>query len=269
MRKFFLTTLTLLVAASAVCFAGKPEVKSQWEGKRVAFLGDSITDANQIGRTNDVYWHLMEDILGIKPYSYAINGHKMNQIVGQAERLEAEHGQDVDAIIVFCGTNDYNGNIPMGEWFTYTQERIPVSGNVEAVRAHRLYNFDDTFKGRINTVMKHLKTHFPTKQIIFLTPIHRAYANFGANNVQPNESYANSIGLYVDEYVQAVKEAANIWAVPVIDLNCISGLFPLMDEHTIYFRNAEKDRLHPNTTGHQRMAYAISYQLLGYPATFD
>ena len=28
------------------------------------------------------------------------------------------------------------------------------------------------------------------------------------------------------------------------------------------------DLLHPNTEGHLRMAYALAYQLLGYPAHF-
>ena len=68
--------------------------------------------------------------------------------------------------------------------------------------------------------------------------------------------------------IQAVREIADVWAVPVIDLASISGLYPLVDEQAHYFRNAETDRLHPNTPGHLRMAWAIAYQLLGYPAGF-
>ena len=264
------TALILILALSSISlFAAQPEIKSQWQGARVAFLGDSITDANQIGRTNDVYWNMMKDILGITPYCYGINGHRMNQIVGQAKKLEAEHGQDVDAIIVFIGTNDYNGSIPMGEWYTITADKTTIGGPTEVVRPHRIFNYDDTFKGRINTVMKHLKTTYPTKQIIFLTPIHRGYATFGQNNIQPDESFSNALGLFIDDYVNAIKEAANIWAVPVIDLNSISGLYPNLPEHEQYFRNSETDHLHPNTEGHKRMAYAISYQLLGYPAKLD
>ncbi len=68
--------------------------------------------------------------------------------------------------------------------------------------------------------------------------------------------------------MQAVRELAYVWAVPVIDLDSISGLYPLVDEQAHYFRNADTDRLHPNTEGHVRMAWAIAYQLLGYPAAF-
>lgn len=107
----------------------------------------------------------------------------------------------------------------------------------------------DTFRGRINIAMSYLKANFPDKQVILLTPIHRGYARFGDNNIQPDESYPNSLGLYADAYVDAVKEAANVWAVPVIDLNSICGLYPNADSHARYFHDARSDRLHPNAEG--------------------
>jgi lysophospholipase L1-like esterase len=91
---------------------------------------------------------------------------------------------------------------------------------------------------------------------------------FSADNIQPPESFANACGLFIEDYIQAVRELADVWAVPVIDLASISGLYPMLDEHAKYFRNADTDRLHPNTEGHWRMAWAIAYQLLGYPADF-
>ena len=159
----------------------------------------------------------------------------------------------------------------MGEWYSYSYEKTIVASSRqprgEVVRKHRELVYDDeTFKGRANTTLRWLKTHYPDKQIIFLTPLHRAYATFGEANIQPPESYANAC--FIDDYVQAVQELANVWAVPVIDLNSISGLYPLLDSQAHYFRNLETDRLHPNTEGHVRMAWAIAYQLLGYPAVF-
>ena len=35
-----------------------------------------------------------------------------------------EHGEEVDAIIVLMGTNDLNAGIPIGEWFTETEEQV-------------------------------------------------------------------------------------------------------------------------------------------------
>ena len=79
--------------------------------------------------------------------------------------------------------------------------------------------------------MDKLKRMFPEKQIILLTPIHRAFATFGAGNIQPEESYPNRLGLYIHDYVEAIKETANVWSVPVIDLNALCGLNPMIEEH--------------------------------------
>ncbi len=267
MKKLF---FVFFAWASLSCAAfAQPEIESQWNGKKVAFLGDSITDERQIGTTNDVFWNNLRSILGIDAYVYGISGHRMDHIVGQGERLEKEHGQDVDAIIVFIGTNDFNGNVPLGEWYTYSYEKTVDDGPREVIRKHRELVFDNsTFKGKSNVVMRWLKSHYPDKQIIFLTPLHRGYARFSDSNIQPPESFANESGYFIDDYISAVKEMADVWAVPVIDLCSISGLYPMEDAQAPYFRNTGTDRLHPGTQGHLRMAYALAYQLLAYPASF-
>lgn len=243
--------------------------RNQWKGKKVAFLGDSITDKVHVGTAKN-YWQFLEELLGLEPLVYGINGHQWIGILGQAEALKAERGDEVDAILIFAGTNDYNSGTPLGEWYSVKEEVVEVSGPKSEVRNRRQLELDEnTFKGRINKVMWYLKTNYPTKQIILLTPIHRGYARFSDNNIQPDESYPNQIGLYVDQYVEVLKEAANVWAVPVIDLNSISGLYPVNDTHTRYFHNEKTDRLHPNADGHYRMAKALMYQLLAYPADFE
>lgn len=243
-------------------------VDSQWKGKKVAFLGDSITDKRHIGTTKN-YWEFLTEMLGIEPYVYAISGRQWDNIDEQAAALKAEHGDDVDAIIIFVGTNDFNAGVPLGEWYTYADTEVLVKGgNTEMRKKRTLEMTDETVRGRINRAMDYLKTHFPTKQMIVLTPIHRAQARFGNGNIQPEEAYPNKIGLYIDDYVEVVKETANVWAVPVIDLNSISGLYPMNDQHARYFHNAESDRLHPNAEGHYRMAKALMYQLLAFPANF-
>ena len=127
---------------------------------------------------------------------------------------------------------------------------------------------DDTFKGRINQAVSLLKSLYPTKQIVLLTPLHRALANFGDRNLQPDESYQNSAGLYINDYIQATLETADVWGIPVINLSALSGLNPMVEEQVPYFINPETDRLHPNTAGHQRMAATLYYQLLTLPVQF-
>lgn len=244
-------------------------VESQWKGKRVAFLGDSITDKKRVGTTK-CYWEYLSELLGLQPLVYGINGNQWNGVLKQAEKLLEEQGDSIDAILIFAGTNDYNAGIPIGEWYVESEVETEVAGPQMEKRKHREpVMSDDTFKGRINKVMDYLKTNFPTKQVILMTPVHRAQARFSDKNIQPDEMFPNKIGVYVEEYVKAIKEAGNVWAVPVIDLNSISGLYPLNDSHIGYFHKADTDRLHPNAEGHWRMAKAIQYQLMSFPASFE
>ena len=215
--------------------SGKTEWKSAWRGRRVAFLGDSITDAHHIGCTSN-YWNYLERDLGIIPLVYGVNGHQWKHLRGQAARLSAEHPDDVDEIVVFAGTNDFNANVPMGAW---------TDG-------------ETSFRGRIASVMDYLQGKYPGVTIWLFTPIHRGYATFGANNVQPDETYANTEGLWIGDYVDVVKEAASKWSnVRLIDLNAESGLYPLFDSHVVFFHNGKTDMLHPNNAGHERLAQAI------------
>lgn len=266
-----LLAITPIFPASASSQPSEPDttvIDNQWKGKKVAFLGDSITDKKHVGTTKN-YWQYLAEMLGITPLVYGINGNQWNGILKQAQTLHGETGTDPDAIIIFAGTNDYNAGIPLGEWYTYSYEETTVKGGGKEIRRKRIADMNpNTFRGRINEAMSYLKHNFPEKQIILMTPIHRAQAQFSNENIQPEEAFPNKLGLYVDEYVNVIKEAANVWAVPVIDLNSICGLYPMFDEHAQYFHDATTDRLHPNANGHYRMAKAIMYQLLAYPANF-
>ena len=287
MKKFAII-VALLCLTLPVVAKSKAEIKSQWQGARVAYLGDSITDKKQVDKgVNDTYWLYLESILGTESLVYGISGHQWHQIPGQADKLIAEHGQNVDAIMIFVGTNDYNASVPIGQWYTEEVVDVEVSGpkgaksGIVTKRLKRTLIMDDkTVCGRINITMSKLKEAYPTKQIILLTPIHRGDAFLTDRNVQPDEMHANGVGEYVDAYIDVIKEAGNVWAVPVIDLNSISGLYPLAESNALYWRRPSleksettggrrKDRLHPNSEGHLRMARVLAYQLLGYPAKFD
>ena len=228
---------------------GAPEIVGSracdWGGKRVAFLGDSITDKQHIGCASN-YWNFLARDLGLVPLVYGVNGHQWKHVYDQATKLFAEHPNDVDAIMVFAGTNDYNANVPLGTW---------TDG-------------ETSFRGRIAAVMDYLTAHYPGTDIWLLTPLHRGYATFGPANVQPDERHANAAGLWIDSYVDVVKEAAAKWgAARLIDLNAESGLYPIFDSYVRYFHDANTDRLHPNTAGHERMAKVIARRLKTCDAT--
>ncbi|MDD3036862.1 SGNH/GDSL hydrolase family protein [Bacteroides sp.] len=243
-----------------------------WQGKRVGYIGDSITDPNCYGDKIKKYWDFLKDWLGITPFVYGISGRQWDDVPRQAGELKNEHGAEIDAIIVLMGTNDFNSGVPIGEWFTEREEQVmAASGETKKMvkRIRRIPIMDkDTYKGRINIGINQLKKLFPDKQIVLLTPLHRSFAEFSERNVQPDESYQNSCGEYIDAYVLAIKEAGNIWGIPVIDFNSKTGINPMIEEQLIYFNDPTFDRLHPNTNGQERMARTLMYQLLSLPAVF-
>ena len=253
----------LAVPAMAQDFSWHP-----WKGARVAYFGDSITDPRNSG-SKKKYWGFLEDWLGITPYVYGRSGRMWNDIPRQAQKLQEEHGDSVDAILIFIGTNDYNSGIPIGEWFEEKEEQVMAGIHEPKHLVDRKHRYplmsDSTYRGRINLAMDCVKRMYPQKQIVLLTPIHRAEFYANEQNWQPREDYTNKCGEYIDAYVESVKEAGNLWAVPVIDLNALCGLFPLMDEMAQFFKSAENDRLHPNDEGHRRMALTLAYQLAALP----
>ncbi|MDD3321304.1 MAG: GDSL-type esterase/lipase family protein [Paludibacter sp.] len=242
-------------------------LNTQWQGKRVAFLGDSMTDKRRVG-TTCVYWEYLTELMGIEPFVYGINGNQWDGIYKQAVKLKEEKGSDVDAILIFAGTNDYNSSLALGEFFDESMKKAYRNGSDMMLKYRTPIMNDTTFCGRINKAMSFLKNNFPQQQIILLTPIHRGYAKFNEKNVQPDENFSNKKGLFIDSYVDALKQASTNWAVPLIDLYSISGLYPLADAQIQYFHNAKTDKLHPNAAGDYRLAKTIQYQLLSLPSTF-
>ena len=238
-----------------------------WQGGRIAYLGDSITDPGTL-RDDKHYWAYLQDWLGTETYVYGRSGHQWTNLLGQAGNLNREHGNDVDAIMIFLGTNDYNAGVPIGEWFTEDTQTTNANG-AEVERKRRTLVFDQsTFKGRVNYALDSLKRMYPTKQIVLLTPLHRGPARFSERNVQPSEEFCNSCGEYLDAYVDALKEASGLWSVPVIDTYALCGLLPSRPEHSIYVPG-DNDYLHPDQDGHYRLARCLYYQLSTLPCILE
>lgn len=279
MRRIVLCIMLLTIACSTAMQAKRENepadiyVNHPWYGKRIAYIGDSVTDPNQGGGQVTHYWQFLANWLHSTPLVYAVSGYEWSHAVGLTDKLHQEVGEDVDAIIVFLGTNDYNNDLPLGCWFTEKPEQVQRGKGgkeFQDVRMHRSLSMDQsTVRGRINVAMKHLKELYPTKQIILLTPLHRGYAFFGNGNRQPSEDFRNEQGLYIDHYVDAIAEAAHVWAVPVIDIYSLSGLLPTMPSQRQYFCDEKNDQLHPNTQGHQRLAKTLLTQLSSLPCTWE
>ena len=197
MKRFF---LLLLVFVLVVPVMPQKLFEHPWQGKRVAYFGDSITDPRNNG-SKKKYWGFLQDWLQVEPYVYGVSGRQWNDIPRQADMLKAEHGDSVDAILIFMGTNDYNTGIPIGEWFVEKDEQVMAGIHEQKHLVDRKHRYpvmsDSTYRGRINKALDYVKRMYPKKQIVLLTPIHRAEFYANEKNWQPREDYTNKCGEYI------------------------------------------------------------------------
>lgn len=238
------------------------------KGLNYCFLGDSITEGVGVN-IGERYFDILSENLGFNAFGFGFNGATAQDVLSEIDKMEQKLGKNVDLVSVFIGTNDFYSNVPLGEFFTQTEETVCVVkddfGNPikTEMRKKRNFNFDEnTFCGRLNNIFSKLRKDYPFADFIIMTPLHRAYATFGNDNIQYDELYSNGIGLFIEDYVNAVRRCADVWAIKLVDLYKESGLFPLNDDCAKeYFTNVNTDRLHPNKNGHLRLAKAIEKYL--------
>lgn len=160
------------------------------KGGRVCFLGDSITEGVGVGE-GERYFDFLSAMLEIETVGFGVNGAQLSGVEKQAARVYEMFGDDVDAIFVFAGTNDFYGGVPIGSTFTEHSETVIVKrddgGEPLVTNERRVREFcmdSKTVCGRLNRVLSFLKHCYHDKLIVLMTPIHRAYATFGNSNIQ-------------------------------------------------------------------------------------
>ena len=222
-----------ITVSSNTCFGQTLKVKSddvlnKWMGKKVAFMGDSITAGSQTTEGKRYYDLLNEKLHFIK---MIING-----VYGSCYSVTSDYGSspaplsqrypqiptDCDLVILFAGTNDYGHNSVMGTINDTT---------------------DVSFYGAVSTVITGIITANPSVRLAIMTPLHRK-----------NENNVNSLGYNLYDYVQALKNVAQKYSIPVIDTYNISGMNPVIP---VIKTNYMPDGLHPVDSGHARLAEAI------------
>lgn len=249
-------TLSLLVL---LLIGGMALAQQRWNGKRVAIIGDSISDSTRVGTTR-CWWEILADSLQFVPTCYARNGatiQGMHGQVGKARLQQEQSRQPWDLIIIFGGTNDFNANVPLGEIYE-VKDGVTNKDGQERTLKHRSFVTDNnTFCGRVNNLLSVVKKEFPHARVLMLSPVHRGYATFGARNVQPDELWANTLGLFLDDYIGCLQQASRAWAVPMLDTHIHTQLFPNYSSYDGHINRVDTDRLHPNFKGHHQIALSV------------
>ena len=188
-------------------------------------LGDSITGHN--GATTKNYHDFIKEWTSCKVNNYGISGTGYTETTSTPNnrfiQRVATMDNNADIITVFGGINDfYFGTKPIGNFGDKTSE---------------------TFYGCVDELILALINKYPTKTIAVFTPL---ISILSLNN--------NSRGESLEQYVQAIIEVCNYYAIPVLDLNKNSGLNPNVE---VIKNTYVPDGTHPNAVGHEKIAYKI------------
>ncbi len=207
------------------------------QGKKVLFLGDSITAGSGASCIEKCYVSVFGKISGADVRNYGIGGTRIARqkqpsseprfdldFVQRVDEMESE----ADVVAVFGGTNDYgHGDAALGTF-----------------ESRDVY----TFYGAMHTLCQKLINKYPNSVIMFITPLHRLNENrdvngIGIRNVAP-----------LSGYVDIIKEVARYYSLPVLDLYAVSGLQPEVDViRELYM----PDGLHPSDAGAEVLANRI------------
>lgn len=160
---------------------------SPLNGMIINFIGDSITygtymtlDTHEYIRSDKRYCEIACGILHAKYRNYGIDSTCISGTSIQLPSLAMvkryrDMNTDADMVVVAGGTNDFGTSVTLGDKLDIT---------------------DVSFSGALNKLCTGLKEMYPKKAVVFITPLPRY------------DEHANSIGLSLDEYRQAITEIA-------------------------------------------------------------
>ncbi len=219
------------------------------EGLKINFLGDSITQGIKIENPEETVYHavLKKNAGLLEARNYGISGTRFALQKGTPERPKdnyvdvlsycerfQEMDDDADVVVVFGGTNDFgHGDAPLGSF----SDRTP-----------------DTFYGACHYLFRGLIKKYLGKPIVIMTPLHRTYETRNTGAYSPDQPAFPYVYGTLKEYVNIIREVAEYYALPVLDLFANSGLQPEIDEVREAFM---PDGLHPNEAGHALLAQKV------------
>ena len=216
------------------------------EGKTAIFLGDSITEGACASTIENRYVNIFSEITGAKIYNYGLGGTRIAYQI-QPSLDEPQYDiyfasrifkmrEEADMVFVFGGTNDYgHGDAPLGR----LGDKTPL-----------------TFYGALYDLYSRLQKKYSKAQIFAITPLH-----FIDEEQEVNCRGAERKG-GLRAYVEAIKEVAKEFHIPVIDAFNDWDMKPIADkENDPYF---VADGLHPNDNGHKRIAEKLVEFLKSY-----
>ena len=207
------------------------DTKSSYKFGRsaVTFFGDSITVANNVDRP---WTTIVANALNTSATKNGWSGTTYTS--GDREHSAVDRVDEItnqDLVVVEFGVNDFHYGRPLGQF-----------GDTDTSK----------FYGALDFVYNKLITNNPTAKFVIMTPM----KNHGYGT-SPDSFTENSDGHYQIDYVNAIKQVADKYSLPVLDMYANSGISAMNETHNQKYLF---DGLHPNQEG----SFIVASKVIGF-----
>ena len=232
-----------------------PSVNNKLAGKKISFIGDSITSwgTNSTEYTpakgyayEDVWTaQLLSLTGGVKATLDGRAGSRVTGIDGDAFAFSRTKvvAQDSDFIFIFMGANDQRvlnvptTGVPLGE----IKDKTSL-GDITNVNNPNLKKFTEAYQ----LALENMLPYYKKSQIILMTPLRSFHE--GSTDDQNKDS---------DKLAERIIDIAKMYGIKWIDMREV-GITKY--NHGIYFY----DGLHPNKRGHRLIAEYVTSKMLEF-----
>ena len=210
------------------------------QGKRIAFLGDSITEGSGVTDLDNRYDNVLKRICGLaEVFNYGIGGTRLahQSVPSEKPRYDLcfcgrafNIDKSADIIVVYGGVNDYiHGDAPIGE----RGDKTPA-----------------TFRGGVYFLMNILRELYPDAAVVFMTPARSCLR--GDTDEKPSaRPMKKPCAMASKGYVDIILETAKEFGIPTLNLYDDLGINPNNPED---YSRYTVDGLHFNDAAHAVIA---------------
>lgn len=234
-------------------------IVSDTSGLTISIMSDSISSydgyvpegnsayypKNGVTKPNQMWWYVMNQILGTELLvnnswsgSCCASGVRTDTTESSSDIRCGNLGDNPNIILSCMGGNDYSYDCPIGDW---NGTSTPTDTT--------------TFKEAYAVMLNKMQKNYPNSLIICVSPW---YLQRGTDN---GVIYTNGLGLTESDYAKAIKEVADIFRLPFIDIASLCG-FNRYNYYPTFCVDSETKPTHPNALGHEVIGKTIAQEMV-------
>lgn len=229
---------------------------SKLKGKKILFLGDSLTNREKVDyneaikkplepNTREHYKYIdwVREMTGAVCYNYGYSGSSIARItspndpdpssfISRYEGIIKKYTSPdaFDIIVIFGGVNDYMQSAPV----SFFDNPDPYS-----------------FYGALKKVISEFQTAYPNSKIVLMNPL------ISTGEGVKFDFKPNGTNYVLQDYRKAIEEVARTSGVAHFPTEQLSGLNPSNPSLAKSFYFGIGDGVHPNPEGHKRIAVPL------------